>query len=1698
MSLVWLHRALGAAELEAEVSPDLEVRMREAGTWPLAQRAPLFDLVRRLEHRRPQLRALLLPLLAGARGRPQLRCLIRGLEDSDRAVREAATRALAVTAKAAPARFVHALYAARPDVRRLALESRPAEVGLAFLLPLLDDPKLGPDIERLGPDLIQSPDDLRLLLQAVRRGRLSAVRAKSLLAFKDPAEALEHWIGRLPAPDPVPARAETAESLDARPYEDLLDVLLELYWVDSKAGLLEAVVRRLDAVSGDDGRRRRLAWSLARLSRRRVPAIPVLAAAATVHPGLLLHAEIALELRRAAAQALPERRCSAPLKDFLGRAAKTELGLGPDGNPPDPQDGLALAGLLALSDSPFEEALALRSVEWWIEALWNAPLAARAALRRAGEATTTDRAKRRLIRQLGERAWTALALAPETAPLPLLDLVLELLGRWTPALAVAEEHVTAPAAEALLLRAQALEAKSTFMGTGRPRHRLVGALAALMDLELESRLTESLVGRLEPALPETLLATEILAARWAPLESDPLISRFLALSAEARIQLLPWLDRLPGLRAAPLSAVVAACLKATEPEVVAAAERLVPKGGAAEPSPVKVAGSGARRPLSSTERSGVETASPLGPFLLGLLDTGPRSGLADAVLARLKGRGGTSRGPDVDVTVALLLAFDEPVKASRAAHAFWPASAEAVERALVQRRGRERACSLLTGAVLRRWDYPFAAFEAVAGDEGVRALQRMARELEVPWLGEQVYGALARLAARWRIRKDERFSTEFDRAVARAAVQDLGVFGEPASRILLELHIGRLHRPVLQALELDALAWSDVVPPEVRANLARWLAFKEASTLPPPAVSPPPPEPDPAPRDAKAWAKIACGRSDGVDQALDALLGLGDAGLSALLTAIDAGPVGRPRAVATALWLLADGAEERLAPALGDDHLSDELRFELTLLQLEDGAGVWPRLAELALREPERGWIRPTDVERCLSAGVAPLTFARRLALGPHTAASAASVQILLDNPLDEPSRAILREFLLDHRNRPEGLRVATAVSLLYDGDELGLAVIVAHLVGHEFQPPSAPDERFWDRLLDMDAPTLVEAVLGMGLTQFDLSFALILRLNPASVAKAEASVALLRESRSAKARQHILAGLPPSIDRSSLLRRLAHVFAWGYRESRHLLGATYTIRLLGDESLGHTRLTERSIYVNPLALFRGEEGGEAILRGLIVHELGHHIYHASPEGLEVWDRASKQGCAQLLNLVLDEHLERNLRARDEAYGNDLKTLATYAFQRARREMPVLQLIEQLGPFALTVLTGTRIEVGREEDAVRVELGALLRAMERQGSSFSRFVRALRMGLGNRHGDPKVGEALALFKGVAFRDASIARLWEITVRLREIFGTELGGSGLLDLHETLDGQGEATGTEADAIGDGELQREVQRVLKSDMPTDGATQGGDGGAQSGPPLIVINDDTETAFDEIHQVVPVTATDLARRQAVRQVVGPARQLRRTLSELGLALVPKRGRLRGRALDRPALARSLLRSDPRILVARESQRTTDLFLGVVVDCSGSMTWHQNIEKARLFGTLIAEASRGLRGVESHFFGFTDQVIYDAGTAERCHVTALQANGGNNDAAALYYAAQVALRSRRRARLLVMISDGAPTECTTHALTALVVRLEKKHNICCAQVAVQAIAEHCFTNYIELIDDDLVAAVRRFERVIARLVGVALAGAR
>jgi hypothetical protein len=326
------------------------------------------------------------------------------------------------------------------------------------------------------------------------------------------------------------------------------------------------------------------------------------------------------------------------------------------------------------------------------------------------------------------------------------------------------------------------------------------------------------------------------------------------------------------------------------------------------------------------------------------------------------------------------------------------------------------------------------------------------------------------------------------------------------------------------------------------------------------------------------------------------------------------------------------------------------------------------------------------------------------------------------------------------------------------------------------------------------------------------------------------------------------------------------------------------------------------------------------------------------------------------------------------------------------------------------------------------------------------------------------------------------QLLEIARQLRDIFGIETEILKSFSQDDNLRPGAEEVLIIGEGITDGEVGEEVDRILRRG-------KGGSGGSGR-QPLRVMNVSSDEHFDAISTVVKIPFDPEARAVYVSRVARHARQMRQFFQRLGLGFEAQRMRVKGRSIDRSRLRSLVVHGDPRMLVAREPRFKNDVFIGVLVDCSGSMQVNERIEHAKRFAAMIGEAVKGVSGMDVRVFGFTDSAIYDAGDALHCAAHGLKAGGGNNDAAALWHAAQVAMSSRRRTRLLIMISDGSPSECSTTALTKLVNRLTIQLKILCAQVAVRPLDVICFPYYVEVQEDNMEVAVKKFGAIVARLV--------
>jgi hypothetical protein len=132
-----LWRRLEAGEIAeiAEIA-GIEDELAALAGRPMEARAPFLGAIARLaEAGEPAVRAVAVRALAGARGVPGVRAIVRGLDDDDEGVRRAAIAALRETARDAPMRYAHALFHRRAEVRREALVAVPR--GATELAPYL-------------------------------------------------------------------------------------------------------------------------------------------------------------------------------------------------------------------------------------------------------------------------------------------------------------------------------------------------------------------------------------------------------------------------------------------------------------------------------------------------------------------------------------------------------------------------------------------------------------------------------------------------------------------------------------------------------------------------------------------------------------------------------------------------------------------------------------------------------------------------------------------------------------------------------------------------------------------------------------------------------------------------------------------------------------------------------------------------------------------------------------------------------------------------------------------------------------------------------------------------------------------------------------------------------------------------------------------------------------------------------------------------------------------------------------------------------------------------------------------------------------------------------------------------------------------------------------------------------------------------
>ncbi len=1640
-----------------EPTPDA---LLELAGWTLQRRAPyLGKLLALVERQDPAIRAAALTGLAGASGVGGVRAIVRGLDDPDPAVRSAALAALRVTAREAPDRYVHAIFHPSVEIRRASLiDLPPQSSGLAVYL-RADPACADVAIDAVWPttplplafDLhTAKPIEARELLEVVMR-----VSAQELAEFvgrelRRSAEQIEGYLSGI----------ASASTLTPAPGRDLLDQLIG------------AVAHVLDQDAPAD---RELAAHV--LELRLVAMLPKKPAAITRRIATALLSFLATAGPRVRETLLEVVLAFDPR--LLEHASVRAFG-------EDIVANAAVRGLfryhwpVRLTKPQITDLLALPFV--------HGDLALAAAV--VGLGSTRFK---RLVKTFGEDAIIERLLASDRGWDELCKLPQE-----TPALELAWlariEQASVPRYLALAARALGIlrdKRLFNFVDQIPRRHRPDVFIQFAQSTALSDERLVAVIAAIAPRIDRTgatliFLATlsierpapEIARALCRGLSDKLVAAAITAIDDAGVLSLIAICDgenALPRDREVALARAIEGRL---HPEIAEWSARMLVATPIAAPIEKAMAASS----LDESARHRIATCSDAD--LPAALEPALRTPVTGLVAALAERKETTSA-----VACAALLGCADPIQyVARELDRFAgpPKSfALQLDHAVTIHWNDVVDLPPLAHARLFRWEaHTFALIRWMDAVGGTLAAVMAANSLPGLLAAQTLWSGIAEAVTFWRYRDPQRLLREGTVDLARYCASRVDrPFGRYAARIVVALVEAKvIGLSTVRSIVLDRTADADA---ETREHLARLIRLDGMPEPPPPIdANLPTAELVETIRSCRDLTELVrwCGdaRAAVVQEAVLALLVQGEAGqlrLAALLRDLDAIPQPVPILASIGLWDsgVALFAARDLA-ARGE--LQPQWQFHVCL-----GLGDLER-ALAAVKQPGT-WFKRADWD-ALTKVLDPIRCAVELADSQHYHAYHRAVTLLLEQPVSMAVRDALMRFLSVDANRPLDLRRTVARHLLVGFHvELGLPLVIEELV--EGSP--AMDGVVLGDLLDRRTASLVAsaivdaAMVGGSVACTEKRMWDVLDGIPRSRLVDDAfgplCVRILEQAATPLARRLASVHLTTEAMTAERLTRVAETFAWGIRRGVELTGRLFRIHLTSKETdLGHTFLDGNRIFVSPLPLLRGEPYGKDIVEGLLLHEIGHHAYHRGEVPQALWKQAHDEGIGHLLNLIADEHLERNLRGVDRSYGDRLKRLGAFAFQHGAHEIRVDVLLGALRGSAAAALIGTPLEVAFDERSVRVRRGAVLTELERAGHPLARFARALRMGLGNRHGDPLVARALEMCSN-NLRKLDMRGLYDLTVRIAELFGGAISVASVFGGPEGI-GFGERDDDVFNGLDDDVLQREVERIL------DPRRNKGSPGSRD---RLCINVNPSEEFDRITHIERVQSDPVAHRTTANEVARHAHRLRAFLDDLGLRWQPQRARIQGRALDRTRLRALVTRSDPRILVAREPVRRTDLFLGTLIDCSGSMTAGNNIERARRFAMLVAEAVRPLGGVEARFFGFTDSTIYDAGDAHDCGITGLVAGGGNNDAAALLHAANVAAASQKRAKVLVMISDGLPTECSVEALRGLVTTLTRRKGVVCAQVAVRALDEECFPHYVVLDDAQPDVAVARFGRMIADL---------
>ncbi len=574
---------------------------------------------------------------------------------------------------------------------------------------------------------------------------------------------------------------------------------------------------------------------------------------------------------------------------------------------------------------------------------------------------------------------------------------------------------------------------------------------------------------------------------------------------------------------------------------------------------------------------------------------------------------------------------------------------------------------------------------------------------------------------------------------------------------------------------------------------------------------------------------------------------------------------------------------------------------------------------------------------------------------------------------------------------------------------------------------------------------------------------------------------------------------------------QVAAINQWAADVGRELLGQPVHV-VQYRQGIGRTRATRGSvtIEVSDAPVTSGHRHGANIMRGIALHEIGHHLYdigvrgHRTNRGI-----AHAEGVGEIFEILLDERLERALRSRRPEWGVYFDRLASYAFSQQPHRVSVDELAKVLRRTPEDVsaavtrkeLPGRLVPPKHPGWPPHVELREIdSLAIPDLLPPQTAFLLCLRSRVDPRlHPNPAVARALAEIPS-DLKDLPHSEVLQAARRISRHVGDlrehrrhmrrlrrrmRRFRAVMQSLNRVLSRLAEAGMLPS---GNRSIPPDIRTNIPPRSVADSQQTLRDGLRPRSRGVRSINLSSKLDFSPLEHEVVLQPDATQHAEILASVRLHVRRLRGYLERLGTRWIDEHAARRGRRLDLARARAAIHTRSPNMLIFTKEVQQPNAYMGILIDRSGSMTGNE-IGLAKSFATLLAESARGLRGIDGHINAFDHNTFYRLGDFQRHAVGALSAGGGNNDAGGLQRAADLALRSGRRNKLLIMVSDGSPTACSVESLKALVHALHRDYQISCVQVGVSAIDHVAFPRFVDVSSYSFDEAVARFGNLLVSL---------